>query len=168
MIRPEDFYRAEDLPERHEQQRMWNVIQRTLRPVSVLAMLIPDRRSFVYGMAATVFLYLASLGAWDLVHSAIEGSQPTEVKIGKAYSEAIDAFEQVLPAVVARASAPQYSDALSSRMTQLRLIDAAIADLRKDTAPNDLSPLKQARLRELYSLKLRILQRMIENGELEL
>ena len=57
---------------------------------------------------------------------------------------------------------------LSTREDQLRSLDAAIVDLKNEVNGHDLSPLKRARLRQLYSLKLRVIQEMIEQGEIEL
>jgi len=69
---------------------------------------------------------------------------------------------------VTNADRPQVTGQLRDRQQQLTLINVAIANLRKETNGKDLSPLKRERLRGLYSQELRILQEMIEEGDIEL
>ena len=116
-----------------------------------------------------VLLYLATIGGVTVVRQLIESAQPSELKVDGAYQSAISAFERVMPSVVATASKTlPASGELASRQEQLRLLDDAISDLRRQTNGTDLSPLTRERLRQLYSLKLQILQHMIEQGEIEL
>ena len=51
------------------------------------------------------------------------------------------------------------------KQQQLDLIDQAIRELRSNIARTDLSPVKQSRLRQLYSLKLQVLQDLLEHGD---
>ncbi len=123
----------------------------------------------MYGMAASIVLGLALVGAWTIVRQALENAQPTPLRLEQAYVSAIQEFERVVPSVtVSSAEGPQVAGQLRDRQQQLRLINAAIADLRRETNGKDLSPLKRGRLRDLYSKELKILQEMIEEGEIEL
>jgi hypothetical protein len=132
-------------------------------------MLVNDRRSFLYGMAATVLLGLALVGAWTIAQQAFENSRPQPLRLEEAYVSAIHEFELVVPSVdVNTAQYSRDTGQLSQRHAQLRLVDAAITELRRQTNGTDLSPMKRERLRDLYSRKLQILQQMIEEGEIEL
>ena len=169
MIKPEDFYTPGDSPGKRNIAGMWRRIQWQAAPLQTDAWFVSDRRSFMFGMAATVVLGLALVGAWTLVRQAIENAQPQPLRMEQAYVSAIKEFEHVLPFVTAKLSqTPQAKGELSQRNQQLSLVEAAISELRLQTNGTDLSPLKRERLRQLYAMKLQILQQMIEEGEIEL
>ncbi len=114
--------------------------------------MIPDRRSFLYGIAASILIYLSSVGIYHLASDFIERSQPPVVRIDNAYTSAIMEFERVIP--IATPTVTQSQQSLGRKKIweeQLRLLDNAIKELRIEINHNDLSLLKQARLRSLYS-----------------
>ncbi|HTY38361.1 MAG TPA: hypothetical protein VMH23_14680 [Bacteroidota bacterium] len=168
MIDPKEFYDENEIPGRKSQDAMWRSIERsTLRPRAYA--FIQDGRSFVFGMAASVILGLALFGSWTLARQVMENSQPTPLKLERAYVSAIREFERVVPAATTNiAERPSLAGQLQSRQEQLKLINSAIAALRDETGGRDLSPLKREKLRGLYSQELKILQEMIEEGEIEL
>jgi len=166
-MRPDQFYRDDDRPSRLTKKRMWAAISRTMgEPRVVFA--VRDSRSFFFGMAAAVLLLLSAAGLYSLVNQFVESRQPQEVRFDDAYRSAISEFEDVLPSPVRVSSVETQSGRAQSRLDQLTLIDSAITELRADIARTDLSPLKRSRLRSLYSMKLRILQEIIQQGEMEL
>jgi hypothetical protein len=169
MIKPEDFYTSDELPDKKRTNAMWQFIRRSSSRLRTEPMLVRDWRSFLYGMAATVVLGLALVGAWTIARQTLENSQPQPLRLEQAYVSAIHEFERVIPSV--KVNTAQYSrDAgqFSQRHAQLMLVDAAITELRRQTNGTDLSPMKRERLRDLYRKKLQILQQMIEEGEIEL
>jgi hypothetical protein len=169
MIEPGNFYTSDDVPDEKSRNAMWRSIERSTSSLRAQSLLIRDRRSFMYGMAASIVLGLALVGAWTVARQALENAQPTPLRLERAYVSAIHEFERVVPsATVQSADRPQRAGQLRDRQQQLTLINSAIADLRKETNGKDLSPLKRERLRELYSQELKILQEMIEEGEIEL
>jgi hypothetical protein len=169
MIEPRDFYTAGDVPNNRSKEAMWHSVQRSTSSLRPQSMLIRDRRSFMYGMAASIVLGLALVGAWTVARQALENAQPTPLRLEQAYVSAIQEFERVVPSVTVKsADRSQRAGQLRDRQQQLALINAAIADLRKETNGKDLSPLKRQGLRGLYSQELKILQEMIEEGEIEL
>jgi hypothetical protein len=169
MTEPRKFYAPNDLPTPESKRRMWHHIERHISPRRTSLLFVADKRSFAYGMAAMVILYLATVGGVTVLRQLVERTQPAELKVDGAYQSAISAFERVMPSVMATASKTAPASArLASRQEQLRLLDATINDLRRQTNGTDLSPLTRERLRQLYSMKLQILQQMIEQGEIEL
>lgn len=169
MIRPEQFYKDDELPDRNARKRMWGTIAAQGSTKKPFLFFINDRVSFLYGMAATILLYLAGVGGVTILKQSIENTRPAAIQVDKAYQSAIREFERIVPFVVSLPKEkPQQEGEFVARRDQLQLLDSAIVSLRSETASNDLSPLKRARLRELYSLKLQILQQMIEQGEIEL
>ncbi len=168
MIKPEEFYRRDELLDGSRSKSIWRAIDDRIGGSRRAAAFIADRRSFVFGMAAAVLIYFTAVGVITTLRQVIEHSTPEAVRLDDAYRSAIEGFEKVIPSVVpATGGKAQEENYLASRRAQLVSVDAAIEALRKETSAGDLSPLKRKRLRELYSLKLSILQEMVENGDIE-
>ena len=162
MIEKKEFYADEESPSSRKRDAIWRSIRRSAAPLRSEAWLVRDRRSFVYGMAASIILGLALIGAWTVAGQAFENARPQPLRIEQAYMSAIREFERVIPAVGTQtAQSPRSSDLLTDRKEQLKLIDAAISELRRQTNGTDLSPRVRERLRGLYSKELQILQQMI-------
>jgi hypothetical protein len=161
------FYQPADFPTREERRTMWNRIKgHTLAERPFLS--IPDRRSFFFGVAAAFLLVLSSLGLFTALQHLADSEQPAEIQFDQAYRSAIRQFEDVLPVVSRAGGNDQARDLLQTRRKQIEMIDAAILELRSDVPKTDLSALKQARLRQLYTLKLQVLLEIIEQGDVEL
>ncbi|MBI3585735.1 MAG: hypothetical protein HY088_01230 [Ignavibacteriales bacterium] len=167
-MKPEEYYQPNDLPDNTTKSILWHAIEKEIAPHRFSLFAINDKRSFAYGIAAALVLYLSTVGAFTLIKQLIENGQPSVVQVDKAYQSAIYEFEKVMPRVTTISGSPQNSDVLLARKDQLKLLDTAINEFKSETQNTDLSPLKRTKLRQLYSLKLQILQQMIENGEIEL
>ena len=165
MIKPEEFYSPSESPDSLARQRMWRVIAGQMEKPR--AFVLYDRRSFVLGVAASIVLMFAVYGVWSLARNLFENAQPEPLKVERAYVSAIREFQQVIP-VDQGADTSQASGRLQDRRAQLALLNEAIAALRNETNGRDLSPLKRARLRALYSKQLSILQHMMDEGVIEL
>ncbi len=169
MISPDDFYTEADRPAQSAKAKIWQRIEQTLPARKTPLLVIHDKRSFAYGIAASFILYLAGVGAFNLIKQSVEAAQPPEARLERAYQSAIREFESVVPSLVSQAGDAQHQlGKLQSREQQLKLVNEAIAGLRFDIEQHGPSSVTSSRVRELYSLKLQILQRMIENGEIEL
>lgn len=163
-MKPEDFYRPEDHPDQRQRRRMWHQVDSAIRGTEPL-FAVRDLRSFTYGMAASIVLLLSVYGLYRFVEQAAAADRPVELRFDAAYRSAIEEFERLLPtAIEAREAAPT-QDATEAQLQQIRLIDAAIRELRADAGRGDLSSLTQSRLRQLYGLKLKVLLEIIEQGE---
>ena len=169
MIGPEKYYSKDDMPDRKTKDKMWNEIQKEIHLVKRTLFMIPDRRSFFYGIAASILIYLSSVGIYHLISGIEERSQPMVIRLDEAYMSAISGFERVMPAITAaKAQSSQLFDQINGRKLQLKLLDEAIEELRREINHRDISPIKRSRLRNLYSMKLQILQKMIEQGDIDL
>ena len=167
-MKPEHFYSPDEHPSSAARRRMWREIASGVSSRrSVFS--IRDPRSFAAGMAAAILLLLAGNGLYDLAHRFYEQRRPQEVRFDEAYRSAIREFESVIPSPVKTASGgSSRADLLHSRIRQLELVDSAITELRSDIARTDLSPLKRSRLKQLYAMKLQVLQEIIQQGDIEL
>lgn len=169
MINKDEFYGNEDNPSSPQRERMWKVIDGASRSKKMHIFNIGDRRSFYLGMAASVILFFTVVGAYVTTRQIVYSMKPEEVKVNNAYQSAIKEFEKVVPSVV---SSMQTSEGMRSYMDSkrehLRLLDEAIAQMKNESAGQDLSPLKQLHLRQLYTEKLIVLQEIAEKGNTEL
>ena len=163
----EQFYKDDDHPTQRAKDRMWTAISKSTGPSRIL-FAVHDSRSFFAGMAAAFLLLLSGAGLYSLVNQFVESSQPQEVRFDDAYRSAIKEFENILPSPVHVSSVEANGGRQQSRLEQLALIDSAITELRLDIARTDLSPLKRLRLGQLYSMKLQVLQDIIQQGDMEL
>lgn len=169
MIRPDEFYRKDEQLSSSQEGKIWKSVKREFGRWEGFGARAADARSFVLGMAAMLALLFLGLGGYGITTRSLEQSKPIVLRIDDAYRNAIATFEEVLPAYAATFSSSK-ADSLGilSRTEQLKRVDEAIGELRGSVALHDLSPMKREKLRELYSLKLKILQEMIEKGEVEL
>ena len=161
MISPEQFYDKSDTPSGGTKNRIWRGVRRALRSRRTSLFLMPERRSFLYGMAASLILYFAGVGLLGTITGALEGARPHDVRLDEAYMSAIRELEKMMP----QTAGGEY---VTARQDQLSKLDDAIAVLWKEAQRGDLSSLKQQRLRQLYGMKLQILQSVIENGSIAL
>ena len=169
MIDPNEFYGTPNSPSEDSKSRMWETIESRIIPPVHKRLFALERRSFLYGIAAAIILGFTSIGIYVTVKNSIDYAQPPVVRIDRAYQSAIHEFEKVsLDLDVTDSTLPSHAEVRASRQEQLRELETAIAELRVDTRPSDLSPLKQTKLRELYAKKLSLLQTMLEQGDLEL
>jgi hypothetical protein len=167
MIRKEEFYR--EFADKPARQRMWAAIRREMHPSRAGMFLIGDRRSFLYGAVVALLLYFAGVGIVATIRETANNAKPRAVRLDEAYQSAIDEFERIVPAMANDgASAPTDRTYIDGRKQQLASITSAIASLKSGTQLGDLSPLKQQRLRQLYGMKLTVLQQLIDQGAFEL
>lgn len=165
MIDPGSFYNQDDLPDQKTKELLWKSIRRGIGSHLWHSL---ERRSFLLGMAASLVLMFAAVGTYTSVKDAVDYAQPNIVKLDRAYQAAIREFENITTRQGVHKASGQANSSLESRKEQLRGLEQAIEDLRRQTAGNDLSELKRAKLRELYGMKLKILQEMVEQGEIDL
>jgi hypothetical protein len=169
MIQPESFYQDNDYPDPKRKRRMWQAIESETQPRKRRFVLIADARSFAYGIAASVVLYFASVGVYNTVRDSMMKSAPADVRLDAAYRSAVRDLEDVVPEAVSQMkTGDNMKEYVDLSTMQLREIDSAIVSLRSEIREGDLSPMKQQRLRHLYSTKLKVLEEMIERGEIAL
>ena len=166
MIDPNSFYSKESTPAENVKRNMWTSISQSLfHPRSTVSF---DRKSFFYGIAASFVLMFTFIGIYTTVKQVIDVAQPQEIRTDRAYQSAIHEFENVLFSNENGSSSLQKNNHNVLRKKQLQFLDDAINELRHETNSHDLSPLKRQRLHELYTMKLSLLQEMVQQGEIEL
>ncbi len=167
MIEPDKFYPKSDSPGERVKHRMWNNVKQSLFPSVNTRSFMFEKRSFLYGMAASFILMFTCIGIYSTFNRIIEVARPQEIRMESAYQTAIREFENVALSNDDRSTSPGSDEKRATRVIQLRFLNNAIEELRKETRSNDLSPLKRLRLHELYNMKLKLLQEMIQQGDIE-
>lgn len=167
MINPNTFYSKNDVPDERSKRSMWNAIRQSLFPGVNTRSFVFEKRSFAYGMAASFVLMFTCIGIYSTVVRIIEVAQPQEIRMESAYQSAIREFENVALSGDSRAATPGKPDFTAIQTIQLQYLNNAINELRQEMKSNDLSPLKRLRLHELYNMKLKLLQEMIQQGDIE-
>ena len=175
MIDPERFYASSDEPSAAARRRIWRSVDSRIRPEHA-SWLVLERKSFLLGAAASVIILLAGIGGLSAMQRLLDGARPPALRVDNAYRSAIREFEGLTvrgshasdlePSTTAITGSQR--EVLQSRREELLSLDAGIESLRSDLQAGDLSPVKRARLRDLYSKKLMVLLEMIEQGEITL
>ena len=168
MIDPQQFYSKEDYPTGKAKKRLWSGVSQRLFSSHKSSVPMFDRRSFVYGMAASFILMFTLVGIYSTVSLVIERAQPREIKADNAYQTAIREFESVVFTAQTVQASSGKDERSALRKTRLTYLNGAIDELRQGLNSHDLSPLKRQRLLALYNLKLTLLQEMLQQGEIEL
>lgn len=168
MIDPKQFYTKNDHPDNKIKNTIWLEITRHLFRLNKPNLLIFDRKSFVYGMAASFILMFTIVGIYSTFRQIAERSQPQEIKTDKAYQSAIHEFENIVYTINSTQASSEKDNLSILRKTRLTYLNGAIDELKEGLNSHDLSPLKRQRLLELYNLKLTLLQEMLQQGDIEL
>lgn len=168
MINPERFYTNDDHPDNTAKQRIWKGISQRIFPSTAPRLFVFERKSFLYGMAASFIIMFTVVGMYTTFTFIAERSQPPEIKTDRAYQAAIREFESVAFSVQKTSGSPVHDNLSHQRQQRMTYLNGAIDELKEGLNSHDLSPLKRQRLRELYNLKLSLLQEMIQQGDIEL
>ncbi|MFA4924052.1 MAG: hypothetical protein WC557_07665 [Ignavibacteriaceae bacterium] len=169
MIDKSKFYSDDDSPTKNQQKEIWKGINRNINPRKKIIFHISDMRSFYYGIAASFIFIFAVIGVYSTAKNVLYNMKPEEVKLDNAYQSAIREFQKVVPSVAFASQKSENAKAyVNLKEEQLRYIDENISTIKSETGTTDLSPLKQLRLRQLYAAKLKALQEIIDNGEIDI
>lgn len=169
MLNKNNYYGNDDFPDLNKKKKMWNNIEAGIKPKRKFIFRIKDLPSFYYGVAASFIFFFTSIGVYTTAKQFIYNSKPEEVKLNSAYQSAIREFEKVVPtAISTMPQATNVKEYIASKKEQLNYIESAIEEMKNDTHGGSLTQLKQIRLRQLYYAKLKVLQEIIDKGEIEL
>ena len=176
MIDPKDFYHRHDNPSPSTRRSMWRAVRSGIGEPSGARFFAFERRSFLFGMAAAVALVFAIVGIVTTFQAAIERMQPSAVRIDRAYQSAIREFEGINTVELVKSTdepsgagtRSARAEVVRARLQELEDLDHGVATLRQEIKGGDVSALKRSKLQNLYARKLRVLQEMIEQGEIEL
>lgn len=163
MIDKKDFYGQNDYPLKPEKQKMWRRISKELKSESKKLLGDIELRSFIFGLAAAVIAFFTLTGVYTTIKNLSDEKLPDQVKINNVYKKVVADFEKALPIASDKTNRTvKVDDWISSRHEEMKNINTAITEISNDLQQKDFSPLKQKRLRELYRLKLKIIDEIIE------
>ena len=168
MIDSDKFYGKHGELKKSAQKRIWAVIgNQVISKRRVWGTY--DLRSFSFGFAAAFIFLFTLTGMYTVGKFVIESERPVDLKINKAYLQAINEFEKTLPKIQTTKTSVKVDELLQAKHEELKEINVALNLYNENYSSNDLSDIKQARLRNLYRQKLEVLETIIslEGGNYE-
>ena len=169
MVDKSKFYSDDDSPTEKQQKKIWTDINGKINPRKKIFFHISDMRSFYYGIAASFILIFAVIGVYSTAKNILYNMKPEEVKLDNAYQSAIHEFQKVVPSFeLASQKSENVKAFVNLKEGQLKYLDENISIIKSETGTTDLSPLKQMHLRQLYAAKLKVLQEIIDKGEIDI
>lgn len=163
MIKSEEFYSSKDHPNIFVKNKIWKDVKRSFRKSKMKFVLGVDFKSFSFGVAFAVIVFISLVTAVNLISQFISKDEPEEVRINKAYSSAIKELERSLPEYISLLNKSESTKGLVNvRFEELEKINEAICMYKSLSKQADSSPLTQDRLRKLYQLKINAINKIIE------
>jgi len=156
------FYKKNESPGSELSKKMWNEIEQNINPVKKEFRFIVERKSFSIGFSAAALLVIVIFNLYAFLSSIVFNNEPEIIKINKTYSETIIGMERILPAALFDESKSiDVDEQLLANLENLDNVNQAITDLHDDFSSQDVSIIKQDRLRTLYRMKLDVLENLI-------
>lgn len=165
MIDKNKFYNEKDFLNENKKEIIWNKISNEINAGTKRNFHF-EWRSFLIGAAAAVFLLFASIGIKTVIENQIFHSEPEYVKLDRSIREAANKFEKFIPAGrEIEYGSVAVDDFISSRKEKLENVNYGITELQKDLGGVRYSQIKYRKLRELYLMKLNIIEEIIKMEE---
>lgn len=166
MINPNDFYGKEERLNQSGKNRIWNNIERRVFEKKEPFFSFLEFKSFSFGIGFTVILFFLSIGVYSSFKYINEQNRPETAKINDAYEQAIENFSKFIPAA-SKNELPgiDVDEKITVKKEELKSLDFAIMEFREESNGGDYSPIKQSRLRDLYKMKLKVLNELIDLEE---
>lgn len=166
MIRKEKFYDDNEKLRLSRKKKIWNNVNQYIsnQPKSVIHM---DWKSFAMGIAATILFLFTGYGIFSSVESLIYNQQPDYIKVNNIITSFTDDLEtQVNQIHKPSGNIPiSIDDYISSRKEKLENINYGIKDIRTELNTVSDSEMKHKKLRELYLMKLSVIEEIINIEE---
>lgn len=152
-------------PTIEELKSIWEEIETEIPQKKSGIILIRDKTSFYYGIAATVCLFFAFNGLYKLFLDLSWQSKQDIQKVQIKYQEAVSKLEEI-PFLISKNKEDINIGYIESRQRGLKLIDQRIIDLQNEIAANPISSdLQCEELKKLYSKKIDLIQQMLQRGD---
>lgn len=164
MIEKNQFYYSEDMPSKSEQKKMWEEIRYELFMKNTVSRRSSiELRSFVYGIAFTVLIFVVTMTAIKLVPGIMFDFKGSDTEINRAYSKAANELEKSLPDFISSFDKSERTRLLlNARLEELKEINDAIKEYQQILNQSDYTKIKQERMRELYQLKIDAIYNIIQ------
>ena len=156
------FYERSESPDSRLSKKMWNEIEQNINPIKKEFSFTVERKSFSFGFSAAALLVIVVFNLYAFLSNIAFSNEPEIIKINKTYSETISGMERILPAALFDESKSiNVDEHLLAKLENLDNVNQAITDLHDDFSTQDVSLIKQERLRTLYRMKLDVLENLI-------
>jgi len=162
MNKQNKFYDDNEYPNKELSEMMWEEIKHNITPIKKEFNFLIEKKSFAFGFAAAVLLLITSINLYTYLTSFTIRSEPEISKINRVYSQTINGMEKLLPAALFNETKIVNVDKrLQADLENFSNVNQAINELKFEFVPDDISLIKQKRLRTLYQIKLKIIEQLI-------
>ncbi len=161
-INPDEFYSKDDNIPGKLKQDTWNSIKSELAEEQKSWF---QWRSFAFGFAAPVIILFMLIGVSTTYKFFTAEPKLPDMEVSEAYIRAAGQFEKVLPKIREKAREVSIDDRISARFEELDTLNVAISDLKYEITQNSYNKVKTNRLKDLYRMKLEIINRILELEE---
>lgn len=161
MINSDEFYKEEKLSS-IKKKRIWKNIKSEFHGKKFRTEYSFHKISFSLGFAAAFILLFACIGLYSVIRGLMYENTPMNLRINSAYQNVISQLEKNLPETKTSGESIIVDEFIQIKKEELNDIDKAIKVFQNEGYKNDYSRIKQERLRELYKMKLEVLEKIIE------
>ncbi|MBU0476008.1 MAG: hypothetical protein KKF62_17820 [Bacteroidetes bacterium] len=162
MEKQNEFYEERDNPSTELSKKMWNNIENNIEFHKKEFSFTVERKSFFLGFSAAAVFVIIVFNLYAFLSNIAFSNESEIIKINRTYSKTINGMERILPAALfSESKSVNIDEELSSKLENLNYVNQAITDLQADFSYNDVSMIKQERLRALYKMKLEVLESLI-------
>ncbi|MCP5061493.1 MAG: hypothetical protein GY936_03410, partial [Ignavibacteriae bacterium] len=150
MSKQNKFYDENEYPDKELSEIMWNEIKHNITPIKKEFNFFIEKKSFAFGFAAAVLLILTSINLYTYLTSFAIRSESEILKINRVYSQTINGMEKLLPAALfSEKQIVNVDERLQADLENFSNVNQAINELKLEFVPEDISLIKQKRLRSL-------------------
>lgn len=161
-LKPENFYSPEDYPRKDAGDRIWTNINAEISPQRNFRYHF-DFRNFAFGFAAAIVGFFFMVGIYFSAEKILSGDKPQNIILSETYSRAVDNFERALPVVLEeKKGETEVDELINVRREELDTLTSAIKMLKSEIKVNSSSDIKYQRLIDLYRIKMKIIDSILE------
>ncbi len=162
MKQQNKFYERNESPDSELSKKMWNEIEKNIISNRKEFNFTIERKSFTIGFSAAAIFVLIIFNLYAFLSNIAFNNEPEIMKINRTYSKTISRMEILLPAsLFDENQSINLDEQLVANLENLNGVNQAINELYSDFSSQDLSLIKQERLRNLYKMKLDVLESLI-------
>ncbi len=161
MIRRTEFYKEEDRITRVQKSRIWQAVHFQLFSGDLKSHFNFEWRNYTLGMATSVILFLAGIGVWTLIGDSRINAESELSLLNSTYSQAIYKLEKIAARKLSNSNVKNLDELLQAKSERLNSVSNAISEIKTNKELREFETIKEKRLRQLYLMKLEILDEII-------
>ncbi|GJQ62400.1 MAG: hypothetical protein SCALA702_14530 [Melioribacteraceae bacterium] len=161
-LKPESFYTSDSYPSDGAKDKMWRNINNEIQSGKNFGFQF-DFRNFAIGFGAAIVVFFFFTGVYFSAEKILSNDKPQNLILSETYSRAVDNFERALPVVLEeKKSETEVDELINVRREELDTLTSAIQMLKTEIKSSSSSDIKYQRLIDLYRMKMKIIDSILE------